>query len=126
MANIHGKGGDVTFAASDDTLGQVTAWTYTSNSDTARTTGMTASFESFVPGLDTFTGTCEAVAVTTIDIPADLATSSELKLELVAADAQAFTADAILTSITETASIDDVGRLTLAWEGNEDTVTYPA
>ena len=126
MAAIHGKGGDVTFTSVDDALVTITDWTYTASSDTANTSGMGDSFESHVPGLDTFAATTEAVAITTLDHAADIGTGASLTLFLVSGGTKRILAAAILTSLTETVSIEDVGRLSMAWVGNANTVTYPS
>ena len=125
MAALHGKGGDVSFTALDDALAlSITSWTFTSSSDTARATGMSATFDTFLPGLDTFTATVEAVAITTLDLAADIGSEATLTLYLNAAD-ESCAANAICTSITETCSIDDVGRVSMSFEGDADSVTYP-
>lgn len=129
MPALHGKGGDVVFAALDDAFGNATAtiisWTFTSSSDTARATGMSASFDTFLPGLDTFTATTEVVATTTLDLPADIGAEGTLELYVSSGD-QNCSANAICTSITETCSIDDVGRVTMTFEGDADSVVYPS
>ena len=124
MAAVHGKGGDVSFTSIDDGLVTITGWGFTASSDTADASGMGDSFRTNIPGLDTFTATAEAVAQTTLDHAVDIGTGATLTLQTESGKTTA--AAAILTSITETASIDDVGRLSMAFEGNADTVTYPS
>ena len=124
MAAIHGKGGDVTFAATDDVFGNITAWTFTSVGETADATGMGASWATNLDGLTSFTATVECVALTEIDIPADVGTEGTLILYIDAAGKNA-QANAICTSATETTSVDDVGRLSFTFLGDATSVTYP-
>jgi len=124
MSAIHGKGGDVTFANSDDVLGTITAWTFTSAGDVADATGMGASYATNINGLTGFTATAECAAYTEIDIPADVGQEATLTLQL--STGKTISANAVLTSATETASVDDVGRLSLSFIGDAASVTYPA
>lgn len=124
MAAVHGKGGDVTFTSSDDTLGSITSWTFTSTGDVAESTGMGDSFAEFIDGLTGFTATVECAAYTEIDIPADVGTEATLTLQV--STGKTIAANAVLVSATETASIDDIGRLSLSFIGDATSVTYPA
>jgi hypothetical protein len=122
MAAVHGKGGTVTFTGAE--LTTIESWSFDASSDSARTTGMGNSFESYAPGLDTFSGSAEVLAATAADIVADVGTEQTLTLQI--ETGKTIAANAILTSITETASIDDVGKLSIQFVGDADTVTYPA
>lgn len=122
MAAVHGKGGSVTFTGAE--LTTIQSWTYSANSDSARTTGMGDTYETYFPGLDTFSGSAEVLAATAADIPADVGTEQTLTLQI--ETGKTIAANALLTSITETATIDDVGRLSITFTGDADTVTYPS
>lgn len=124
MAAVHGIGGDVTFTATDDVLGSITSWTFTSTGETADATGMGSTYATNVNGLTSFTATVECVALTVIDIVADVGTEATLTLVIEAG--KTIAANAVCTSATETASVDDVGRLSLSFIGDATSVTYPA
>jgi hypothetical protein len=124
MAVFHGKAGNVNFNASD--LFDINAWTLSTSCDIAETTAMGDSWQSFYhhastaaenAGLTTFTATAEGLGETTADLPALIATEAALKLEVDAT--HYFGANAIMVSITETCSIDDVGRVSYAFEGDD-------
>jgi len=126
MAAVHGKGGDVTFTGGslDTTLASVTSWAFTSTGDVAESTGMGDSFAKFINGLTGFTATAECCAYTTFDVPT--AVGAEATLTLQVSTGKTVAANAVLVSATETASIDDVGRLSLSFIGDATSVTYPA
>lgn len=124
MATLHGKGGNVVFSGGEVT--KITNWTFTSTAETAETTAMGDAWASQANGMTDFSGTCEGIAMTIVDIPADIGLEATLELEIVSGDAAEFNANAILTSITETASVDDVGRLSMSWIGDTTSITYPA
>lgn len=122
MAAVHGKGGSVTFTGAEVT--SIQSWTFTSVGETADITGMGDDWRSTHDGATDFTASAEALSQTTIDIPGDVGTEQSLTLQI--ESGKTIVANAILTSITETVSIDDVGRLSMAFEGDATAVTYPS
>jgi len=123
MAAVHGKGGTVVFVGT--TLTNITSWTFDSSGEIADTTAMGASFESSINGLTDFTATVEVVAMTEVDTVAYVGTDASLTLTIESGKSIVAT-NAIMTSITETVGIDDVGRWSMSFVGNEATLTYPS
>ena len=118
MAAVHGKAGTCTTGGGAE-LTTVQSWTINFVGETADITGMGSSWTSSIDGITDFTVAVEALAQTAVDIPADLGESQTLTLEIVGGGTEEFVCDAVLTSVTETVSIDDVGRLSMTFEGND-------
>lgn len=114
---FHGKGGDVDFSGS---LVRLNSWSLSTSVDTADTTSMLDTWESNAAGLSDFTATAEGDGEKGLDLVTLLGTDASLKLEMVA-NAVFFEANAICTGIGETSSIDDVGKATYSFEGNDTT-----
>ena len=127
MAYFHGKHGKVTWNSSQ--IPNVTSWSLTTGADTAITTPMdgaaagTAIWETRLGGLTDSSATVEGIAVTTVDYSLQTAycgLSAALVLNY-DTDSQ-FTVTSVCTSLTESASIDDAGRISLTFEGNSAVV----
>lgn len=114
---FHGKGGDVDFSGS---LVRLNSWSLTTTVDTADSTSMLDSWESNVAGLSDYTATVEGDSEKSLATVSLLGTEASLSLELVA-DTTQFEANAILTGITETSSIEDIGKITYSFEGSDTT-----
>ena len=86
----------------------------------------TAIWETRLGGLTDSSATVEAVAATTVDYSLQTAycgLSAELVLNY---DTDSlFTITMVCTGLTESASVDDVGRLSLTFEGNSAVVNTP-
>ncbi len=123
MAAVHGKAGTVTTAGGAE-LTTVQSWTLNLVGETADITGMGASWTSTLAGVTDVTVSVEALAMTETNIPADLGESQVLTLEIVGSTTQDFVLEAVLTSVTETASIDDVGRLSMTFSGNDAAIAH--
>ena len=123
MAAVHGKGGTVTFTGAE--LTNITSWTFDSSGEIADVTAMGDSWEDSIDGCTDFTATVEATSMTEIDTTADIGLDATLTLTIEAGKS-IVASNAIMTSITETTSIDDVGRLSMTFEGNETAITYPS
>lgn len=120
MAVYHGKSGKVNFSTD---LFDVLLWTLTTVSDTAEATAMGDTWQTFEQGLTDFTASADGNAETTVDYTSTIGTEATLKLYI--DDTHYFSANAICTAITETASIDDIGKITYAFEGDDASgITY--
>ncbi len=112
MAAYHGKAGKVDFGG---LIAFVTSWTLTTTGDTAESTDMGDTWKLFEPGLDDVVATVEGHAATERDTAAEIvAASATLKLYIDATNYFGFTA--FCTSITETSSINDVGKISYTFE----------
>ena len=114
MGIYHGKTGVITFAGAHTDL---QSWTLNTTSDIADTTSMTDSWESHEIGLIDFTATAERLAQTELDFTTYLGVGGSLVLSCSAS--HYFTGTAICTGLTESVTIDDVGKMSLAFEGND-------
>ncbi len=121
MTVFHGKGGSATFAGS---IADLQSWTLGTSSDTADTTAMSDDFETHEGGLTDFTATAEGIANTTVDtIGTYLGVGGALVLKCSAG--HYFTGTAICTGYGESVTIDDVGKFTMSFEGNDaDGLSY--
>jgi len=121
MAAYHGKTAKINFNTSDIFKGQ--SWTLSTACDTADSTGMQDTWEEHVGGLTDFTAAVDGLAETTVDYCSLIATEATLNLYI--DNTNYFTATAILTSCTETASIEGVGTISYTFEGDSATgLTY--
>lgn len=115
MTVFHGKGGSATFAGA---IADLQSWTLDTSSDTADTTAMSDDFETHNGGLTDFTATAEGIANTTTDsIGTYLGIGGALVLSCSAS--HYFTMTVICTGYGESVTIDDVGKFTMAFEGND-------
>ncbi len=114
MAVYHGKFGSATFKGS---IAKLTNWTLNTTAETADTSVMGDNFSSHKIGLTDFTATAESLTQTEdTPITTYLGQSGVLVLST---SAGSFTQTAICNSFTETASIDDVGKRSFTFEGND-------
>lgn len=119
MVKYNGK----TAAFSNDTAtvmdSATNSWTVTTISDTADGTNMNDTFMTNVPGLTDFTGTVEADAGLTSDYVAALGVDDAVTFFFVDASTPTLTGNAIVTGVTETVTIDDIGKVSFSLEGND-------
>ncbi len=115
MTLYHGKSGSATF--DDTSIAKLTTWTLNTTAEVADTSAFGDSFTSHVIGLTDFTATAEGFSETEqTPIATFLGKSAALVLTN---SAGAFTMTAICNSFTETAGIDDAGKRTYSFEGND-------
>ena len=121
MVAYNGKGGSVTFATSA-LLGSATnSWSVTTISDVADATNMGDTWMSSVAGLTDFNATVEADSSIGADYPALLtAATGELVTFKVVTGGPNLSGDMIVTGISETASIEDIGKVSITLEGNDE------
>jgi len=113
MAVFHGKTAKIEglgLTPIPATLG----WSLTASADAAEATDMGDTFQLFEVGFDDATATVDGNARTEVDYTSLIGNSATLKLYIDADHYFSFTA--ICTGITETASKDDIGKLSLSFE----------
>jgi hypothetical protein len=116
----HGKSGAV--EVDGTALSSLTSWDVTTSIDTADTTTMAAanSWATELTGLSDFTGTAEGLATSAQDTVALIGIDAAWQLNISeGADEVQLEGNAIMTGLTETVSVDDVGKLSYAFEGND-------
>lgn len=112
MAVYHGKTAKVDFGG---VMSFTTGWSVTTVGDIAESTDMNDSFKLFEPGFDDATFTVEAHAATERDTIAQLSTTAaELKCYIDVTNY--FFADVFCVSITETANLNDIGKISYNFE----------
>ena len=115
MATYHGSSAKSYFNSAD--IFKPQSWSLETSSDTASSDAQGETWKAFEEGLEDFTATVEGLAETTVDYTSTLAVNSALRLYI--DDTNYLSATAICTSITETASINDVGKVTYSFEGDD-------
>ena len=113
MAVFHGKTAKIDgvgLTPIPTTLG----WTLTTSADVAESTDMGDTWQLFKVGFDDAVATVEGNARTTVDYTALIGNNSTLKLYIDDTNYLSFTA--ICTGVTETASKDDIGKVSFSFE----------
>jgi len=114
MAVYHGKSGSVTFQG---TVAKITQWTLNTIASIADSTAMGDGWETHEVGLTDFNASIEAIAQSATSYITDyIGVSATLRLTC---SAGYFEGNAICNSLTETAGIEDVGKLSMSFEGND-------
>ena len=117
MAVFPGKDAKMYFGSD---LFTVQNWTVTSIADAIEITGMTDTWQTFLAGLDDFTGTATGLAETTVDYAALIGSTEEIRFYV--DGAQYFGAlVAIMTGVSESVDIDGRGEVSFSYEGNDVT-----
>ena len=112
----HGKKGNLVF---NGNLANLESFTLTRIGETANATAMGDTWDVFIAGLTDFNASAEGKSQVGLDTVALLGTS-QAATEFVMQDAGAeYTAGAIMTGITETATVDDIITLSYTFEGND-------
>ncbi len=113
MAVFHGKTAKVSFSGSVEAI---TGWSLTTSADIAESTAMQTSgfWQDFEVGFKDFVATIEGNARKTRDTIAQIGAEAALQLYIDATSY--FSCNAICVGITETASKDDIGRITYSFE----------
>lgn len=118
MTVYNGKGGGFVSAGAAVFDDDTNSWTITTTSDVADSTGMGDTWEEQLSGLTDFSGTVEGNADSGGDYVAVIGTSGKITGSVVASGPNV-SGTAICTSITETASIDDIGKVSASFVGND-------
>ncbi|KKM62172.1 hypothetical protein LCGC14_1524330 [marine sediment metagenome] len=113
MAVFHGKTAKVSFSASVEAI---TGWSLAASADVAESTVMQSSgwWQGFEGGFFDATATVDGNGRTTRDTIAQIGAEAALQLYLDATNYFGF--NAICTGITETASKDDIGKISYSFE----------
>jgi len=120
MAVYHGKTAKVDDGA---VMEATTGWTLTTSADVAEATDMGDTWKSFALGFDDCSATVTGNARTTRNTVAQLGAAVTLKLYIDATNYFYFTA--ICTSITETANMNDIGKMSYTYAMNDTAgLTY--
>jgi len=116
MSVFHGKTATVVFTGGAGTITAVTGWSLSASADVAESTVMQSSgfWQAFEVGFDDATATIDGNARKTRDTVAQI--GSEASLELYIDDTYYFSFNALCTGITETASKDDIGKISYSFE----------
>ena len=118
MTVYNGKGGGFVSAGAPVFDDDTNSWTITTTADIADATGMGDLWAERLAGLIDFTGSLDGNADSGGDYPAIIGTSGTITGSVVASGPNV-SGTAICTSITETASIEDIGKVTATFEGND-------
>lgn len=122
MGVYHGKSAMAGFGGD---LNNMVNFTLTTTVEMASSTAMGDTWENHEYGLTDFTITAESHNVDALDTPAILGTSAEVTLDLEDGGTDKIAGTALLTSIVETQPVDDIGKITFGFEGNDaDGLTY--
>jgi len=122
MAFFHGKAAKVNFAA---TIESTISWSLDITVDTSDTTAMGNTWKTSLPGFYDFTATVEGYARTTRGTVAQCGAVAHALVLYIAADHYFTASTVICTSITESVSKDDVGKLSYTLAGNDaDGLVY--
>ena len=115
----HGKSGTVTYNTS--AYAEVQSWDLTTTADMADTTAMQASnfWSTQEAGLTDFNANTEVLSGVGFNGVAIMDTGGTLVLGASASSAT-LTGDALPTTLTETVSIEDVSKTSIAWDGNDN------
>ena len=119
MATYHGKYGGVTVGGA--TQVDLQSWDLTTTADMADTTSMQAtnSWSTQEPGMTDFSANIEILTTSALDAVALSVAAGALVLVAGESSATSITGTGIPSTLTETVSIDDVARITIAYEGND-------
>ena len=125
MATLTGENGKVMFG--DDSGGastqvaEVRSWTVEHTKDVIEDTRMGDAARTYISGLHAFTGTMECMYDTAQTSPAvfDPANDATLSVEFFpAATGVKYVGDVIVTSVSRTASFDDLVTVTVSFQGS--------
>ncbi len=113
MAVYHGKTAKIVFSAAVEAI---LGWSMTTSADVAESTIMQASgfWQGFEVGFDDAAATVDGNGRTTRDTIAQIGAEASLELYLDATNYFSF--NAICTGVTETASKDDIGKISYSFE----------
>lgn len=124
MATITGENGKVMYGTDSggatNTVGAVRSWTVEHVKDTVENTAMGDPARTYLSGLHSFTGTMEVLydAVEDGESIFDPANDTTLSVEFFpAATGVKYVGDVIVTSVSRTASFDDVVSATVSFQG---------
>jgi len=124
MATITGENGKVMWGpdsgGATNTVASVRSWTVEHVKDTVENTAMGDAARTYLSGLHAFTGTMEVLYDSTEDGDAifDPANDATLSVEFFpAATGVKYVGDVIVTSVSRTASFDDVISATVSFQG---------
>jgi len=116
----HGKTGRVSHNGT--VLTSLSSWEFSTSIDVLDTTPMGAvnDWETQETGLSDFSGTAEGISSKSLDTVALLGDNGNVKFHFSnGGDDGEFEGNAIITSLTETVGVDDVGKLSYSFEGND-------
>ena len=124
MATITGENGKVMWGpdsgGATNTVASVRSWTVEHVKDTVENTAMGDAARTYLSGLHAFTGTMEVLYDSTEDGDAifDPANDATLSVEFFpSATGVKYVGDVIVTSVSRTASFDDVVSATVSFQG---------
>ena len=118
MTVYNGKGGGFAFAGSVVFNEDTNSWEIATSSDVADSTGMGDTWEERLPGLTDFTASVDGNADSASDYTAAIGSGGAVTASI-AASGPKLSGGAICTSITETVGIDDIGKVSASFEGND-------
>lgn len=119
MAKYNGKTAAFAFTGGAVLDSATNSWTVTTTSDVADGTNMNDAWMTNLPGLTDFTGTVESDADTTADYPAILGLDAAATFYFVDTAVPKLAGNAIITGVSESVSIDDIGKVSFTLEGND-------
>ena len=113
----HGKAGSADFGGTG--LVNITGWSLDTTAETAISTAFGETWESSNVGLTDFNVSAEGFSQIALDTDLILGTAGALVLGLNGAASHAFTANALLTSISETVGVNGNGKISYGFEGSD-------
>jgi len=127
MAMFHGKGGTITWGGTGTESTQITSWTVDAVGDVAESTSMAAigDWKTFLGGFKSWTASIEANH-NAEDFDGLLATDlagAAAALALTFNGAVGLSGDAILTGVSSSLDMNDIGKLTYSFQGTA-ALTY--
>ncbi len=125
MTVYNGKNGSVAFATSTILGSATNSWQVTTLADIAGATNMGDVWESDVVGLTDFNGSVDADSSIGADYPQLLvdqntADAGEVVTFTVVSGGPNLSGTMLITGISETASIEDIGKLSVTLEGSDE------
>jgi len=125
MATYKGDGGLMKVGTT--TVGEVLSWSVDQQSDVIEDTAMGATAKTFVAGLTSWTGTCEAI-LSDSDTGQLLLDNGSTQTALdffFDSTTSAYKGNAIVTGISSSASIGDMIKVSLSFQGTGAITTDP-
>ncbi len=127
MATYKGDGGLIKTGATPVTIGEILSWTVEQQTDVIEDTAMGDSSKTFVAGLASWTGSCEAnlSGSDTGQVLLDNGSSQTGLDFFFDSSTSAYKGNAIVTSISASSSIGDMVKVSISFQGTGALTSDP-
>jgi hypothetical protein len=127
MATYKGDGGVIKIGSTPVTIGEILSWTVEQQSDVIEDTAMGDTAKTFVAGLTSWTGSCEAI-LSDSDTGQVLLDNGSTQTALdffFDSTTSAYKGNAIVTSISSSASVGDMIKVSISFQGTGALTSDP-